>query len=129
MTKKEDVVAEQIQVDVTDRLLTITLDRPEAMNAFTAQMMREMIAAFDRADADDDIRAVIVTGSGERAFCAGADLSAGGATFDYAQGPRWSDAGSPVGPDGQVDWDHEGIRDGGGLLSLRIFQSRKPARR
>ncbi|MGN6819653.1 MAG: enoyl-CoA hydratase-related protein, partial [Sphingomonas sp.] len=116
----------QIQGDVTDRIRTITLDRPAAMNAFTAQMMREMIAAFDRADADDEVRAVIVTGSGERAFCAGADLSSGGATFDYAQGPRWSDAGSPVGPDGQVDWDHEGIRDGGGLLSLRIFQSSKP---
>jgi enoyl-CoA hydratase/carnithine racemase len=117
---------EQIRVDVTDHILTITLDRPSAMNAFTAQMMREMVAAFDRADADDEVRAVIVTGSGDRAFCAGADLSAGGATFDYAKGPRWSDAGSPVGPDGKVDWDHEGIRDGGGLLSLRIFQSAKP---
>ncbi|WP_296616508.1 crotonase/enoyl-CoA hydratase family protein [Sphingomonas sp.] len=117
---------EHIRVDVTDHILTITLDRPKAMNAFTAQMMREMVAAFDRADKDDDVRAVIVTGGGDRAFCAGADLSAGGATFDYAKGPRWSDAGSPVGPDGTVDWDHEGIRDGGGLLSLRIFQSRKP---
>ena len=117
---------EHIRVDVTDHILTITLDRPKAMNAFTAQMMREMVAAFDRADKDDDVRAVIVTGSGDRAFCAGADLSAGGATFDYAKGPRWSDAGSPVGPDGKVDWDHEGIRDGGGLLSLRIFQSTKP---
>lgn len=119
-------MVEQIQVDITDSILTITLDRPAAMNAFTAQMMREMITAFDRADADDDVRAVIVTGSGERAFCAGADLSAGGATFDYANGPRWSDAGSPVAADGTVDWDHEGIRDGGGLLSLRIFQSNKP---
>ena len=117
---------EQIRVEVTDHILTITLDRPEAMNAFTAQMMREMIAAFDRADADDDVRAVIVTGSGERAYCAGADLSAGARTFDYAGGKAWSDAGSPVGPDGTIDWDHEGIRDGGGLLSLRIFESTKP---
>jgi enoyl-CoA hydratase/carnithine racemase len=116
----------QIRVDVADHILTITLDRPAAMNAFTAQMMREMIAAFDRADADDEVRAVIVTGSGDRAFCAGADLSAGAATFDYAKGRGWSDAGSPVGPDGTVDWDHEGIRDGGGMLSLRIFQSNKP---
>jgi enoyl-CoA hydratase/carnithine racemase len=116
----------QIRVDIADHILTITLDRPAAMNAFTAQMMREMIAAFDRADADDEVRAVIVTGSGDRAFCAGADLSAGAATFDYAKGKGWSDAGSPVGPDGTVDWDHEGIRDGGGMLSLRIFQSNKP---
>ncbi len=119
-------MTQQTRVDITDGILTITLDRPDAMNAFTAQMMHEMIGAFDRADADDQVRAVIVTGSGERAFCAGADLSAGGATFDYAKGPRWSDAGSPVHADGSVDWDHEGIRDGGGMLSLRIFQSKKP---
>jgi enoyl-CoA hydratase/carnithine racemase len=116
----------QIRVDVSDHILTITLDRPSAMNAFTAQMMREMIAAFDRADADDEVRTVIVTGSGERAFCAGADLSGGAATFDYGEGKAWSDAGSPVRADGTIDWDHEGIRDGGGLLSLRIFQSKKP---
>ena len=117
---------EQIATDLTDRILTITLDRPAAMNAFTAQMMREMIAAFDRADADDEVRAVIVTGSGDRAFCAGADLSSGAATFDYANGPRWSDTGSPVRADGSVDYDHPGVRDGGGMLSLRIFQSKKP---
>jgi enoyl-CoA hydratase/carnithine racemase len=119
-------VTDQIRTDLTDRVLTITLDRPDAMNAFTAQMMREMIAAFDRADADDEVRAVIVTGSGDRAFCAGADLSGGAATFDYATGPRWSDAGSPVRTDGSVDYDHPGVRDGGGLLSLRIFQCLKP---
>ncbi|MEO5938969.1 MAG: crotonase/enoyl-CoA hydratase family protein [Sphingomonas sp.] len=116
----------QISTDLTDRILTITLDRPDAMNAFTAQMMHEMIAAFDRADADDEVRAVIVTGSGDRAFCAGADLSGGAATFDYANGPRWSDAGSPVRADGSVDYDHPGVRDGGGMLSLRIFRSKKP---
>ncbi len=119
-------MTEQIRVDVADRILTITLDRPAAMNAFTAQMMREMIAAFDRADMDDEVRAVIVTGNGDRAFCAGADLSGGAKTFDYGEGKTWSDAGSPVGPDGTIDWDHEGIRDGGGMLSLRIFQSTKP---
>jgi enoyl-CoA hydratase/carnithine racemase len=117
---------EQIRVEVADGILTITLDRPEAMNAFTAQMMREMIAAFDRADADDTVRAVIVTGSGDRAFCAGADLSAGAATFDYDKSGGWDDAGSPVRPDGSIDWEHPGIRDGGGLVSLRIFQSKKP---
>lgn len=125
---KEGFVPEQIQVDVTDHILTITLDRPAAMNAFSAQMMREMIAAFDRADSDDAVRAVIVTGGGDRAFCAGADLSAGAATFDYARNKSkgWSDTGSPVAADGKVDWDDEGVRDGGGLLALRIFQSIKP---
>lgn len=116
----------QIAIDLTDRILTITLDRPAAMNAFTAQMLREMIAAFDRADQDDEVRAMIVTGSGDRAFCAGADLSGGAATFDYGSRPQWSDAGSPVRADGSVDYDHPGVRDGGGLLSLRIFQSKKP---
>ncbi|MDB5681029.1 MAG: enoyl-CoA hydratase [Sphingomonas bacterium] len=117
----------QISTDLTDRILTITLDRPTAMNAFTAQMMHEMIAAFDRADADDEVRAVIVTGSGDRAFCAGADLSGGAATFDYAKGNnRFADNGLPVREDGSVDYDHPGVRDGGGMLSLRIFQSKKP---
>ena len=115
-----------IRTDITDGIMTITLARPEAMNAFNVAMMQAMIAAFDRADADDAVRAVIVTGEGESAFCAGADLSAGGATFDYANGPRWSDAGSPVREDGSVDWDHEGVRDGGEMLTMRIFQSRKP---
>jgi enoyl-CoA hydratase/carnithine racemase len=116
----------QVAVDIAERLLTITLDRPARMNAFTPQMLREMLAAFDRADADDAIRAVIVTGRGERAFCAGADLADGPAAFDYTVAPIWSDAGSPVRPDGSSDWNHEGVRDGGGLLSLRIFRSRKP---
>jgi enoyl-CoA hydratase/carnithine racemase len=102
---------EQINYDVSDRILTITLNRPEKLNAFTTQMMREMIDAFDRSDADDDVRAVIVTGSG-RGFCAGADLSAGAGTFDNrVRGGAES-----------VD-DH---RDGGGLLTLRIFRSQKP---
>lgn len=102
----------QILYDVADRVATITLHRPEALNAFTATMMYEMIAAFDLADADDEVRAVIVTGHGERAFCAGADLSKGGETF--ARGG--SDA---IGPRGVP-------RDGGGMLTLRIFESKKP---
>ena len=115
----------QTRTDLLDGILTITLDRPAAMNAFTHTMRDEMIAAFDRADADDAVRAVIVTGAGERAFCAGADLAGGALTFDYAQGRGWSDV-DPVGPDGEVDWDHPGIRDGGGTLTLRIFACRKP---
>src|SRR5690242_10430542 len=73
---------EQIRYDVQDHVLTITLHRPDNLNAFTPVMKRELIAAFDAADNDDDVRAVVVTGAG-RAFCAGADLSGGGDTFDY----------------------------------------------
>jgi enoyl-CoA hydratase/carnithine racemase len=102
---------QQILYDVSDGVATITLHRPDRLNAFTGTMMREMIAAFDRIDADDDVRAVIVTGSG-RAYCAGADLSSGGGTF--ARGG--SDVGSPAGVP----------RDGGGLTTLRIFECSKP---
>jgi enoyl-CoA hydratase/carnithine racemase len=102
---------QQILYDVSDGVATITLHRPDRLNAFTGTMMREMIAAFDRIDADDDVRAVIVTGSG-RAYCAGADLSSGGGTF--ARGG--SDGGSPAGVP----------RDGGGLTTLRIFECSKP---
>lgn len=102
--------SEHTRYEVADRVATITLDRPDKLNAFTRQMGDELIAAFGRADADDDVRAVIVTGAG-RAFCAGADLSAGTGTFNYAN----RDAAGPQ--------DH---RDGGGRVSLRIFESRKP---
>jgi enoyl-CoA hydratase/carnithine racemase len=102
---------EQILYGVEDGLLTITLNRPERLNAFTPRMMRELIDAFERADADDAVRAVIVTGAG-RAFCAGADISGGSATFDYTGGPR-----------AQAIEEH---RDGGGLVALRIFESKKP---
>jgi enoyl-CoA hydratase/carnithine racemase len=101
---------ETLRYDLADRVLTITLHRPDRLNAFTATMARELIDAFDRADADDDVRAVIVTGAG-RAFCAGADLAAGGSTFD------WRDR---VAHEGEVP------RDGGGLVTLRIFDSVKP---
>ena len=99
---------EQIRYEVRDGVATITLDRPAKLNAFTARMMRELIDAFDRADADDAVRAVIVTGAG-RAFCAGADLSSGGDTFDASA----------------VD-TVETHRDGGGQVTLRIYESIKP---
>jgi enoyl-CoA hydratase/carnithine racemase len=99
---------EQIATEVADNVMTITLDRPERLNAWTSTMGREMIEAFDRADADDEVRAVIVTGAG-RGFCAGADLEGGGETFDYRAREH---SGPP--------------RDGGGELTLRIFQSTKP---
>ncbi len=73
---------EQIRYEVADGVLTITLDRPDRLNAFTPTMLGELLDAFDRSDADDDVRVVIITGAG-RGFCAGADLEAGGDTFDY----------------------------------------------
>jgi len=102
---------EEIRYDLDDRVLTITLHRPDKLNAFTARMGRELIDAFEQADRDDAVRAIVVTGAG-RAFCAGADLSSGGDAFDYS-GPRHR---------ATVE-DH---RDGGGLVTLRIFDSKKP---
>jgi enoyl-CoA hydratase/carnithine racemase len=102
----------QIRYEVADHIATVTLSRPDKLNAFTDVMRRELLAVFDLIDDDDDVRAVIVTGDG-RAFCAGADLSSGGDTF--ARG------GS------EVDREKVGVgRDGGGMVTLRIFDSRKP---
>jgi len=101
---------------VDDGVATLTLNRPDKLNAFTAQMRDELIAAFDMTDADDAVRAVVITGAG-RAFCAGADLAAGGNTFDYAkrQDPRR-----------EATMTGDVYRDGGGQVTLRIFRSLKP---
>ena len=99
----------EISYDVTDRVLTITLDRPDRLNAFTYRMHEELLDAFDRADEDDDVRAVVVTGRG-RGFCAGADLGSGGSTFDHSELLESTDV----------------HRDEGGLVALRIFRSTKP---
>ncbi len=115
-----------IKTEISDGIFTLTLHRPDRMNAFTGEMMQEMIDAFDIADADDAVRAIIVTGSGERAFCAGADLGTGGDTFDYSKRPDKLAQGSPIQADGSVDYSHPSVRDGGGRLTLRIFNSRKP---
>jgi enoyl-CoA hydratase/carnithine racemase len=116
-------------LDIADGVATLTLNRPDKLNAFTGTMMKEMIEAFDETDARDDVRAVIVTGAG-RGFCAGADLSAGAKTFDYdARSDDLSSRSgqaSPVREDGTVDYAHEGVRDGGGRVTLRIFESLKP---
>jgi len=106
------------------QVVTLTLNRPEKLNAFTGIMMNEMLDAFDHTDADDNVRAVIVTGAG-RAFCAGADLSAGPRTFDSTREDR-PDRKAAIKSDGSVDWSNEGVRDGGGRLTLRIFDSLKP---
>ena len=116
---------ETITTDIAEGIFTLTLNRPDRMNAFTPQMMTEMIAAFDSADADDAVRAVIVTGAG-RAFCAGADLASGNATFDYAKRLDKIEQGSPINADGSVDYSHPGVRDNGGRLTLRIFSCKKP---
>ncbi len=100
-----------VRYEIADELATITLHRPDRLNAVTTRLLDELIAAFDRADADDGVRAVIVTGAG-RAFCAGADLDPGGATFDSASRGRARTAA-----------EH---RDGGGRVTLRIFDMKKP---
>jgi enoyl-CoA hydratase/carnithine racemase len=112
---------ETIRYEVAERILTITLNRPDKLNAFNAMMQQEIIEAFDAADKDDDIRAIIVTGAG-RAFCAGADLSSGADTFDRdaRQGPVKRLA------NGKVDYSDQAVRDGGGQVTLRIFKCLKP---
>ena len=114
-----------LRTELADHVLTVTLDRPEQLNTFNAAMMKELIAAFDRADADDEVRAVIVTGAG-RAFCAGADLSQGGKTFDYKARADRPGVAAATGADGRIDWSHEAVRDGGGRVTLRIFNCLKP---
>jgi len=101
---------ETLLYDVAEGVATVTLNRPDRLNAVNTTVIRELVEAFDRADGDDAVRAVIVTGAG-RAFCAGADLGGGGQTF----------AGGP----GRTD-QPEAHRDGGGLVTLRIFEMKKP---
>jgi enoyl-CoA hydratase/carnithine racemase len=99
---------ETLLTELEGGIFTVTLNRPDRLNAFTATMREELLAVFDRADRDDGIRVVIITGAG-RGFCAGADLGGGGGTFDHSE-----------------ELAAEAHRDGGGLVSLRIFESRKP---
>ena len=99
---------ETLLTELEDGILTVTLNRPDRLNAFTETMLRELLTCFDAADADDAVRVVIVTGAG-RGFCAGADLGGGGGTFDRSGH--------------EVATAH---RDGGGLFSLRIFEAKKP---
>ena len=104
----------QIRYEVGEGIATLTLDRPAKMNAFTATMQGELIDAFDRTDADDAVRAVIVTGAGTRAFCAGADLTPDDGRAVFASSEPVEDLSDPS------------VRDGGGKLTLRIYQSKKP---
>jgi enoyl-CoA hydratase/carnithine racemase len=112
---------EQITTALADGILTVTLNRPERLNAWTPTMGRELIDAFDRIDADDAVRAVIVTGAG-RGFCAGADLASGGETFDYRK--RQAEVANAAAAPG--DSAEAVPRDTGGRLTLRIFDCTKP---
>jgi enoyl-CoA hydratase/carnithine racemase len=100
---------DQITVGLENHVLTITLNRPDRLNAWTPTMCEELLQAFDRADADDEVRAVVLTGAG-RAYCAGMDLEAGGDTFDWRN--RVAADSVP--------------RDNGGQFALRVFESKKP---
>ncbi|MAS42649.1 MAG: enoyl-CoA hydratase [Rhodobacteraceae bacterium] len=102
-----------LRYDVEDAICTVTLDRPDRLNAFTVEMAAEILAVLDRADADPEVRAVIFTGEG-RAFCAGMDLSTGGNVFGL------DESVDPLGPEA------ERIRDTGGTITLRIFRMTKP---
>jgi enoyl-CoA hydratase/carnithine racemase len=108
---------ETIILEVADRVAVLTLNRPDKMNAFTGQMMLDVCAAFDHTDSNDEVGAVIVTGAG-RAFCAGADLSEGAKTFDY---DNRTDR-----PDKSETDALERLRDSGGRMTLRMFESLKP---
>ena len=114
---------ETIRYEIDDRILTITLDRPERLNAFTVRMADELVHAFETASADDGIRAIVVTGNG-RAFCAGMDLSASGNVFGLDESLR------PTMRDLDERFDDpvivRSVRDTGGRVTLAIFDCTKP---
>ena len=108
---------ETIKYEINDKILTITLNRPDRLNAFTGQMMNDLISAFDSASKDDEVRVIIVTGEG-RGFCAGADLAAGEATFNRDKNPR----AEKTEDEENLEW----LRDGGGRTTLAIYDCSKP---
>ncbi|ROT93933.1 enoyl-CoA hydratase [Altererythrobacter sp. FM1] len=108
---------ETIRYDVEEGIATVTLDRPDRLNAFTNGMMEELIDALNRIDADDNVRVAIFTGAG-RAFCAGADLSDGPETFVPKD--------DLVNADGSLNYSSDAARDSGGRVALRIFRCLKP---
>ena len=104
----------QISLEISEGIAVLTLNRPAKMNAFTNTMMTEIITAMDQTDTDDSVRAVIFTGAGERAFCAGADLTPDDGRAVFSDSAPVEDLSDPR------------VRDGGGMLTLRLFQSKKP---
>ena len=113
-----------LSYDVADQILTLSLDRPEQLNAFTVEMANELVDAFDRASSDDDVKAIVVTGSG-RAFCAGMDLSVAGNVFglDESLEPTIADMADDRLDDPAI---HDGLRDTGGRVTLAIYDCTKP---
>lgn len=112
-----------LRYEVSDHILTLTLDRPEQLNAFTVEMANELIAAFNRASDDDEVRAIVVTGEG-RAFCAGMDLSVGGNVFGLNEElrPTMADMEQRLEDPEIID----GVRDTGGRVTLAIYDCNKP---
>ena len=112
-----------LRYEVTDHILTLTLNRPDQLNAFTVEMAHELIAAFNRASEDDEVRAIVVTGEG-RAFCAGMDLSAHGNVFGLNEDlqPGMADMETRLEDPAYI----EGVRDTGGMVTLAIYECNKP---
>ena len=111
-----------ILYEVEENILTITLNRPEKLNAFNKEMQDDLIDAIDRANKDDEVKAIIVTGAG-RGFCAGADLSAGKDTFNMESR---EDRKGAISEDGKIDWSNSAVRDGGGRVTLKMYECLKP---
>lgn len=109
-----------IRYNVAENVATVTLDRPDKLNAYNRQMHLDLLDVFDRIDEDDEVRVAIITGSG-RAFCAGADLEGGASSLDFSDVED-----SPVRSDGTLDYSKQSARDPGGVLSLRMFRCLKP---
>ena len=112
-----------LRYDVSEGILTLSLDRPDQLNAFTVDMAKELVDAFGRASDDDAVGAIVVTGSG-RGFCAGMDLSVDGNVFglDESQQPTLTD----VADRGDEEHILHGVRDEGGLVTLAIYECKKP---
>ena len=112
-----------ILYQISDRILTITLNRPEQMNAFTVEMANELEHAFYRASEDDEVAAIVVTGAG-KAFCAGMDLSKVGNVFGLNETlqPTMEDMENRLSDEAI----HAGVRDTGGRVTLAIYDCKKP---
>lgn len=117
INSRQAIQYETIVYELEDKVLTLTLNRPDRLNAFNGQMLKDLLDALNKADADDEVRAIIVTGAG-RGFCAGADLAAGGDSFKSVD--KFTDSEGGGASSSKVH------RDGGGLLTLRIFDLKKP---
>lgn len=119
------MIYKQIKTDLKDNILTITLYRPDNMNAYTAVMSNELVDAFTKANANDEVRCIVVTGEGKY-FCAGADLSGGAQTFDIKGNVDTFGVSEKNQDESEIDWNDPKMRDIGGILTLCIFESLKP---